>query len=103
MSIRDKSINIFTCSGVAFDFNKELYAEKICVNLLSRIRDEQKFNSLDEFIQNVQTRITNLEAKLQNTKDKEEKQRLVDRIEGLTSGKQDILIHHSLNKFYLNR
>ena len=31
-----------------FDFNKELYAEKICVNLLSRIRDEKKFDSLDE-------------------------------------------------------
>lgn len=69
--------------------------------LLEQVRpfaEKTGFNSLDEFIQNVQTRITNLEAKLQNTKDKEEKQRLVDRIEGLTSGKQDILIHHSLNK-----
>lgn len=31
-----------------FDFNEELYSETITVSLLSRIRDEQKFNSLDD-------------------------------------------------------
>ncbi len=31
-----------------FDFNEEIYAKEICVNLLSRIRDEKKFDSLDE-------------------------------------------------------
>lgn len=31
-----------------FDFNEEIYSETITVNLLSRIRDEQKFNSLDD-------------------------------------------------------
>ncbi len=31
-----------------FDFNKEIYNAEICVNLISRIRDEQKFESLDE-------------------------------------------------------
>lgn len=31
-----------------FDFNDDIYGEKICVNLLSRIRDEQKFESLDD-------------------------------------------------------
>lgn len=31
-----------------FDFNEEIYAETITIHLLSRIRDEQKFNSLDD-------------------------------------------------------
>ena len=29
-----------------FDFNEELYNKKVSVNLISRIRDEQKFESL---------------------------------------------------------
>lgn len=69
--------------------------------LLEQIRpfaEKTGFNSLDEFIKNVQDRITNLEAKIQNTKDPKERERLNLRIEGLKSGKNDILIHHSLNK-----
>tara|TARA_R110000850_G_scaffold201744_1_gene327602 strand:- start:45411 stop:46292 length:882 start_codon:yes stop_codon:yes gene_type:complete len=31
-----------------FNFNEDIYTKKICVNLLSRIRDEQKFDSLNE-------------------------------------------------------
>lgn len=31
-----------------FDFNENLYAKEICVKLLSRIRDEQKFDSINE-------------------------------------------------------
>lgn len=31
-----------------FDFNGEIYNKEICINLLSRIRDEQKFESLDK-------------------------------------------------------
>ncbi|WP_338375871.1 bifunctional riboflavin kinase/FAD synthetase [uncultured Flavobacterium sp.] len=31
-----------------FDFNGEIYSKEICINLLSRIRDEQKFESLDK-------------------------------------------------------
>ncbi|CAM3573627.1 bifunctional riboflavin kinase/FAD synthetase [Flavobacterium gelidilacus] len=31
-----------------FDFNENLYAKEICVRLLSRIRDEQKFDSINE-------------------------------------------------------
>lgn len=31
-----------------FDFNKDIYNSEICVNLLSKIREEQKFESLDE-------------------------------------------------------
>lgn len=44
-----------TISGVSesievfyFDFNKDLYDKVVCVNLISRIRDEQKFESLDK-------------------------------------------------------
>jgi len=69
--------------------------------LLEQIRpfaEKTGFNTLDEFIQNVQSRITLLESKLQNTKDKEERERLVNRIDGLIAGKKDILINHSLNK-----
>lgn len=69
--------------------------------LLEQVRpfaEKTGFNTLDEFIQNVQSRITLLESKLQNTKDKEERERLVNRIDGLIAGKKDILINHSLNK-----
>ncbi len=38
-----------------FDFNEEIYSQKITVNLLSRIRDEQKFNSLDELKKQLDT------------------------------------------------
>jgi riboflavin kinase/FMN adenylyltransferase len=31
-----------------FDFDKEIYNEEICVNLISRIRDEKKFESLEQ-------------------------------------------------------
>jgi len=31
-----------------FDYNEEIYNEEICIDLLSRIRDEQKFESLDK-------------------------------------------------------
>lgn len=31
-----------------FDFNQEIYKQEICINLLSKIRDEQKFESLDD-------------------------------------------------------
>lgn len=69
--------------------------------LLEQVRpfaEKTGFNSLDEFIQNIQTRITFLEEKINKTKDKQEKQRLTDRIDGLNAGKKDILINHSLNK-----
>lgn len=69
--------------------------------LLEQIRpfaEKTGFNTLDEFIQNIQTRIERLNEKINQTKDREEKERLSDRIDGLTQGKNDILIHHSLNK-----
>lgn len=31
-----------------FDFNKDLYNSEICIELISRIRDEQKFESLED-------------------------------------------------------
>ena len=31
-----------------FDFNEEIYSEEICINLHSRIREEKKFESLDQ-------------------------------------------------------
>ena len=31
-----------------FDFNEEIYNETVCVRLISRIRDEKKFDSLEE-------------------------------------------------------
>ena len=33
------------------DFNKKIYDEKICITFIEKIRDEQKFNSLDELKQ----------------------------------------------------
>lgn len=37
-----------------FDFDKEIYGEQIKVNFLKKIRDEKKFNSLDELKMQIQ-------------------------------------------------
>lgn len=69
--------------------------------LLEQVRpfaEKTGFINLDEFILNIQSRISKLESKVQETKDREEKERLINRIEGLEAGKKDILINHSLNK-----
>ena len=36
-----------------FDFNEEIYGETITIQLIERIREEKKFKSLDELIQNM--------------------------------------------------
>jgi riboflavin kinase/FMN adenylyltransferase len=46
----DKSIKI---EVNIFDFNKDIYGEKIRVNLTNYIREEKKFKSLDELMENI--------------------------------------------------
>ncbi|MBP9191511.1 MAG: bifunctional riboflavin kinase/FAD synthetase [Ignavibacteria bacterium] len=46
----DKSIKI---EVNIFDFNKDVYGEKIRVNLTNYIREEKKFKSLDELMENI--------------------------------------------------
>jgi len=36
-----------------FDFNQDVYGEKIQVNVMKRLRDEKKFNSVNELIQQI--------------------------------------------------
>ncbi|MGD8297694.1 MAG: riboflavin kinase, partial [Desulfobacterales bacterium] len=48
----------FTVEVHIFDFNDNIYGEKIRVNFIKRIRDEIKFSSIPELIDQIKKDIT---------------------------------------------
>ncbi|KXZ39817.1 riboflavin kinase / FMN adenylyltransferase [Alkalithermobacter thermoalcaliphilus JW-YL-7 = DSM 7308] len=56
-----KSLNIETH---IFDFNKEIYKSEITIYFLERIRDEKRFNHIDELVEQVKKDITKIKKYL---------------------------------------
>jgi riboflavin kinase/FMN adenylyltransferase len=50
--------HIFTVEAHILDFKKDIYGEKIMVNFVQRLRDEIKFNGIDELVEQIDRDIT---------------------------------------------
>lgn len=47
-----------------FDFNQDIYGQRLIIEPLFKIRDEQKFNSIDELIQQIHADVATAKAEL---------------------------------------
>lgn len=43
-----KNDNVVTIETYIFDFNKEIYGEEVILYFIDKLRNEMKFNSIDE-------------------------------------------------------
>ena len=50
--------HVFTVEAHILDFDKDIYGEKIMVNFVQRLRDEVKFNGIDELVEQIQLDIS---------------------------------------------